>query len=141
MYKVTLTSSEKSLLSSKISKTSNTWLLKRYQCIMMRSDNLGNQQISSYLEVDVNTLTNWVKMYLEGGFSKLETFNLSARRQSKLESLKEEIQKKVLDEDSVISTMSQLSSWLKKKHNIYIEESWLRRWCKKNSISLLKRQG
>lgn len=141
MYKITLTSAEKTLLSSKIAKTSNIWLLKRYQCVMMRSDSLSNKQISSYLHVDVNTLTNWVKMYLEGGFSKLETFNLSSRRQSKLEDLKEEIKKQVLDEDKVISSMSQLSSWLKKKHNLYIEESWLRRWCKKNSISLLKKRG
>lgn len=141
MYKISLTSSEKTLLSSKISETSNTWLLKRYQCIMMRSDSLSNKQISSYLHVDVNTLTNWAKMYLEGGFSKLETFNLSARRQSKLECLKEEIKEQVLDDDKVIGTMSELSSWLKKKHDLYVEESWLRRWCKKNSISLLKKQG
>ena len=141
MYKITLTSSEKKLLSSKISETSNTWLLKRYQCIMMRSDSLSNEQISSYLHVDVNTLTNWVKMYLDGGFSKLETFNLSNRRKSKLEDLKEEIKKQVLDEDKIIGSMNQLSSWLNKEHNLSIEESWLRRWCKKNSISLLKKQG
>lgn len=134
MYRISLTLSEKELLESKIKSSSNSWITKRYQTILMRNDGLPSSQIASYMSTDVNTVTNWVKLYLSGGFEKLETLNLENRRVSKLDAYLDQITTYV-KETEVIS-INQLQTWLAKEHKLSVEESWLRKWCKKKDLAI-----
>ena len=139
MYKISLSLEEKTLLKTKIKEHTNPWLIKRFQSILMRNDKIKTEQIAEYVSMDVNTITNWVKLYLSGGIAVLEKLNLEDRRQSQLAPIKSEIESYVNKEDNVVDSMKQLSNWIEENYQIKIEKSWLRKWCKKNSISLIKR--
>lgn len=132
MYRIELTDIEKSELKIKIKKSSNAWITKRYQTILMRNDELSSSQIADYVSTDVNTITNWVKLYVSGGLSELETLNLENRRESKLESFSEEINSYI--EANEVVSIKQLQAWLLKEHQVEVEKSWLRKWCKKKDL-------
>lgn len=129
MYKIELTNLERTALQDKIVQSTNPWLTKRYQTILMRADGLSNTQIVAYVCKDENTITNWVKLYKEGGIEKLSTLNLEGRHQSKLEEYADQISAYV--DQTEVTSMKQLSNWLLQTHQVKVEESWLRRWCKK----------
>jgi len=139
MYKISLSTTEKELFKLKIKESENSWLVTRYQSILMRNDGIKTEQIADYISRDVNTITNWVKKYLSGGIQELEKFNLEDRRQSKLAPLKAEIEDYIDNQETTVDSMKELSHWLEETHEVKIEKSWLRRWCKKNSICLSKK--
>ena len=82
-------------------------------------------------------LTNWSKLFIEGGFKGLCSTHYEDRRPSKLtpyvDKIKDHIQK------DCISTLSSLQNWLAEEVGVWIERSWLSRWIKKNSVVLTKR--
>jgi len=132
MYRIELTDTEKSELKSRIKNSPNPWLTKRYQAILMRNDELSTSQIANYVSTDINTITNWVKMYLSGGLTELGTLHLENRRESVLEPLSEQIES-YIDANEVVS-IKQLACWLLKEHQLAIDQSWLRKWCKKKDL-------
>jgi len=44
-------------------------------------------------------------------------------------------------EQDNIATLKELQEFIRKQYDIEIEQSWLSRYCKKNSIFLTKKQG
>jgi len=136
MYKINLTDTEKLELQSKVKKSSNPWLTKRYQTILMRNDELSTSQIANYVSADINTITNWVKMYLSGGITELGTLHLENRRESKLEPFLDRIESYI--ETNEVVSIKQLGYWLLKEHQVDIDESWLRKWCKKKDLAIKK---
>jgi len=134
MHKIELTDTAILELKRRIKTSTNPWLTKRYQTILMRHDELSSSQISNYVSADINTITNWVKLYLSGGLEELSTLRLENRRKSKLEPFSEAISS-YIDTQEVVS-IKQLQSWLLKEHQLKIEESWLRKWCKKKDLAI-----
>ncbi len=137
MYQAKLSKTEEKSLKSRIKKERDGRILKRYQCIMMSHEGIQNIQIAKVLGVNTNTITGWVKLYLEEGLERLSKFDFS-RRVSSLEEIKSEIKDHVQNE--LVSTMAELAGWIKETYDHEVETSWLGRWCKKNSIFLLKSQ-
>jgi len=138
MYRVKLTKEDELILHKKIKEERDGRILKRYQCIMMNHQEIQNMNIARILGIQMNTVTIWVKIYLEEGLEKLSNLEFTGKRQSVLEDIKEEI--KAQAETGIVSSMSELANWIKKEYNHEVETSWLGRWCKKNSIFLLKSQ-
>jgi len=113
MYKINLTDTEKLELQSKVKKSSNPWLTKRYQTILMRNDELSTSQIANYVSADINTI-----------------------RESKLEPFLDRIESYI--ETNEVVSIKQLGYWLLKEHQVDIDESWLRKWCKKKDLAIKK---
>jgi hypothetical protein len=55
-----------------------------------------------------------------------------------LDAVKEVLIKYIKEES--VSKLSKLQDFLATQHSIEVEHSWLSRYCKKNSIALIKRQ-
>lgn len=134
MYKISLLESEKSLIERKLKKSSNAWLNKRYQVVLMRNNHLSSLEIASYVGMNINTITNWVKLYLSGGLTQLETFNLEERRISQLEAYFDQIESYISSTELV--SINQLQSWLSIEHAVEVDKSWLRKWCKKKGLAI-----
>ena len=137
MYRANLSKIEEKSLKSRIKTERDGRILKRYQCVMMSHEGIPNVQIAKVLGVNNNTITGWIKLYLEEGIDRLSEFDF-VKRVSGLEEIKTEIKQHV--ENGLVSTMKELSLWIKEKYDYEVETSWLGRWCKKNSIFLLKSQ-
>ena len=113
-------------------------ILRRYQCVWMTHENFPKKEIASTLGVNIDTVTDWIKLFNKGRLNGLGKLQYEGRRPSGLDGVKD-VLIKYINEHSV-SKLSELQDFLETKHSIIIEHSWLSRYCKKNSIALIKKQ-
>ena len=137
-YTVMLSQSDITFIKEKKRKEKDSKLLRRYQCLFMLHEQYPKKEIAKLLGVNIDTITDWIKIYNKEGLAGLGLLKYEGRRPSSLDRLKEDIVKYVKTEN--ISKLSQLQMFLEKKHHLQIEHSWLSRYCKKNSISLIRKQ-
>jgi transposase len=114
-------------------------ILRRYQCIWLAHEGLPKKEIASTLGVNIDTVTDWVKLFNEYRLSGLCKLHYEGRRPSALDPIKDLLLKHIREQS--ISKLSELQDFLETNHSIVVEHSWLSRYCKKNSIALIKRQG
>jgi transposase len=114
-------------------------IYKRLIALKMKSQGITNQNISKILDVHIDTITDWFKIYLNNGLNGLCQLNLQNRKKSKLDAHLAELKKLV--EENTISTIAEFQNYISNIFGIEIEHSWLSRYCKKNSIALIRRQG
>lgn len=115
----------------------NNKIYRRYLYVEMSQAGMTNLKIAKLLGVCNDTLTIWKKIFEEAGLAGLAELNYEGRRISKLEKYKDVILTKIKADN--VATLKQLQSFLKVEQQVEIELSWLYRFCKKNSISLIKR--
>lgn len=114
-------------------------ILRRYQCIWMAHESLPKKEIASTLGVNIDTVTDWIKLFNKDRLEGLSKLHYEGRRPSALDAIKDLLIKHIREQS--ISKLSELQYFLKTKHSIVVEHSWLSRYCKKNSIALIKKQG
>ncbi len=116
----------------------NVKLLRRYQCLWMLQELYYKKDIANILSVNIDTITDWIKIYNKSGLAGLGLLNYEGRRPSQLDKVKETISKLISSKN--ISTIKDLQTILLAEHKIQVEHSWLYRYCKKNSICLIRSQ-
>lgn len=136
--KIELTEAEKIELKKLKSKEKNNKIYRRYLYLEMSNKGLTNLDIADYLGVCNDTLTDWRRIFLESGLEGISKLHYEGRRESKLKKYEDKIRKKV--EEDQVATLAELQSFIKKKCKVEVEQSWLSRYCKKNSIFLTRRQ-
>ena len=137
-YKIVLTATDQSILKEKKRKEKDVKLLRRYQCLWMLHEQYPKKEVAKILSVNIDTVTDWIKLYNNEGLSGLGILKYEGRRPSSLDGIKEQLISYVQTEN--ITTLSELQLLIEKKHQLKIEHSWLSRYCKKNFIALTKRQ-
>jgi transposase len=137
-YSVSLTSTEVLELKRLRRMEKNGKLLRRYQCIWMTHENFPKKEIASTLGVNIDTVTDWIKLFNKSRLGGLRKLHYEGRRPSGLDAVKDVLIKHIKEQS--VSTLSELQDFLATKHSITVEHSWLSRYCKKNSIALIKRQ-
>lgn len=135
MYKINLSKSQQKELKSLLKRESKSKVYKRLQFINYEA-NQGKkrQEIARLLDVRGNTLTEWAKLFCQGGFKELCTFKYDGRRTSKLTPIKEQIETYL--EDTIVNTLDELNDWIKEKHSVSIVKSGLWTFLKKNGLQL-----
>lgn len=137
MYNIELSEKAKQELQERLKKEKNNKIYRRLQCIHFKSLGFKHKVIAEALGVHVDTITNWIKLYKNKGFDGLCKLSYEGRRVSKLDNVLEDMKKYI--EENNVDKLSMLQDYLLKEHNIYVEHSWLYRYCKKNSIYLIKK--
>ena len=137
-YSVDLTKEEITVLKKLRRVEKDGKLLRRYQCIWFAHEKYPKKEIATMLAVNIDTVTDWIKLFTKNGFEGLSKLHYEGRRPSSLDAVKDLLLKHIKAEP--ISKLSELQHYLKTKYSIEIEHSWLSRYCKKNSIALIKRQ-
>lgn len=136
-YQVNLSSDD--LVELKLIKREikDSKILKRYQCLHMLHTGMKRQDIAELLDVDVDTITDWVKLYQSVGLSGMSNLKYAGRRPSALDKHKEVIKEYI--KTASVNTIGQLQDYLRTNLQLEIEHSWLSRYLKKNSIALIKK--
>ena len=137
-YQVILSKVDLDIIKAKKRKERDAKLLRRYQCLSMLHENYPKKEVAKLLGVNIDTITDWVKIYTKSGLAGLGLFNYEGRRPSSLDQIKDELVDLIKKEN--INTMVQLQGKIKNNYKLDVEESWLGRYCKKNSISLIRKQ-
>jgi transposase len=138
-YSIILTANEMSELKRLRRSEKDGKLLRRYQCIWMCHEGFPKKEIASTLGVNIDTVTDWIKLFNSNGLNGLGKLQYEGRRPSSLDAVKDVLVKHIKLES--VSKLSELQDFLETKYSITVEHSWLSRYCKKNSIALIKRQG
>ena len=138
MYNLKLSEKEKQELQERLKTEKNNKIFRRLQCLHFKTLGLKHNVIASALGVHVDTVTDWIKLYKNKGFDGLCKLSYDGRRVSKLDSVVEDMKKYI--EENNVDKLSMLQDYLLKEHDIFVEHSWLYRYCKKNSISLIKKR-
>lgn len=138
-YTLNLSSSDLVEVNNAMKREKESKVFKRLVALKLTLTGLSHKEIASTLNVHIDTITDWLKIYINHGLDALCELHLEHRKKSKLDEHKEEIQNLIKVE--TISTIAQLQNYIKQLYGIQIEHSWLCRYCKKNSIALIKRQG
>ena len=134
---ITLTPSQQVKVTRLKNKEKSNKVYRRYLYLELSNDGMTNLKIAKLLGVCNDTLTVWKQIYKEAGLAGLAELHYEGRRISKLEKHKETIINKI--ESDNISTLKQLQDFLLTECQTEVEQSWLYRFCKKNSIYLIKR--
>jgi transposase len=138
-YTIGLNSEELSEINYRMKKQKDIKIYKRLIALKMKNQGITNHKISEILDVHIDTVTDWFKLYIVKGLNELCELHLQNRKKSKLDYHLEELKKLV--EEKTISTIAEFQNYISNLFGIEIEHSWLSRYCKKNSIVLIKRQG
>ena len=136
---VSITTADLKVISSKRRTEKNAKFSRRYQCLWMLHEQYLKKDIASILGVNIDTITDWIKIYNQSGLVGLGLLNYEGRRTSMLDKVKGVIENIIRTEN--ISKIKDLQTILLNEHKIEVEHSWLYRYCKKNSICLIKNQG
>lgn len=139
--RVTLTLSEHELahLVKAMKEELNIKIHRRLQMLHWKHLGKTNTEIAKLLSVRSETITGWLNIYRSKWLAGLQGLDYTGRRPSKLDSIKEQIIAYIEKEN--VATLSVLQDWIKKTFDLDIEQSWLYRYCKKNSIFLTRRQN
>ncbi len=137
-YQVVLTLKDQSIIKEKKRKERDAKLLRRYQCLSLLHEQYPKKEVAKILGVNIDTVTDWIKLYNKEGLRGLGSLKYEGRRPSSLDGIKEQLTRYVQTEN--ITTLSELQGLIAKRHQLKIEHSWLSRYCKKNFIALIKRQ-
>ena len=130
--KLIISKKDKKELQKRIKTERNAKIYKRLVFISLKEKGIKNIEIALILGVRIETLTEWTNIFLKGGLKELCLLHYTGRRISKLEAKKELIKEYV--EKEKVSTIAQLKNWLENNYQIFVEHSWLYRYCKKNSL-------
>lgn len=125
-YKVNLSTEESYILADKMKEVKNKKLSRRLLAISLRHFGYKIRDISLIVGVSEKTITNWIKMFLEGGFDQLLGLHYPKSRNSKLEPYQDSIKK--YKEKYPDAKLEDIQRWLKTEHEIEVDYSWLFRY-------------
>lgn len=138
MYQIKLSKTELKELKQLKQKERDKKIFRRLQAIHLRHQGKSNQEIANIIGVCKETVIDWVRIFEIKGLDGICQLNYEGRRLSKIDSHIDEIKKDI--KEKTISTLAELQDLLLSNYNIKIEQSWLSRCCKKNSISLIRKR-
>lgn len=137
MLKITISESDFEKIKLKKRKEKDKKIYRRLQFLHLKYKNKTNKEIADITGVCADTITDWAKIYSTKGLAGLchpiNYDNRSAKIDNYIDEIKQDIK------DNMISSLSELQDWIKKNYSLEIEQSWLFRCCKKNSICLIKK--
>lgn len=125
-YKIRLTTEETYILADKMQEIQNKKLSRRLLAISLRHFGYQVKEISLVVGASEKTVTNWMKLFLEGGFDKLLQLNYRVDKNSRLQPYQEEIAK--WRRENPDAKLASLQDWLMAKHGVEVEYSWLYRY-------------
>ena len=114
-YKIHLTQEELNELKSRMKKENRTKLYIRLLAIDLKNNGEKNKKISQILGVSTGTITNWFKLFLQGGFEGLCHLKYKPRLSS-LEPFKNDVE--AFLENQTISRIAYLQDYMKEKHGL-----------------------
>jgi len=136
MFKITISKSEVKKIILKKKAEKDRKIYRRLQFLHLRYKNKSNKEIADIIGVCPDTITNWSSIYsdkgLDGLCQPINYDNRSSKIDPHIDNIKKDLQ------ENIISTLAELQDWIKDEYKIELEQSWLSRCCKKNSISLTR---
>jgi transposase len=138
-YKIEFTETVVAELEERLSTERDAKIYRRLLWLDLRRRGYNQEQIGDVIQVTPAQLTNWAKVFTAEGFKGLCHLRYEDRRPSKLAPYLEDIRRHV--QEAAVSTLAALQAWIQDEYGLYVEQSWLSRWVKKNSVVLTRKRA
>lgn len=137
MYKIKLSKTELAHIQRMKRRIRDKRIFRRLQALALEAKGRPHQEIADTTGVSVDTVTDWLRIYLDKGLDELCRPIDYDRHASVIDPHLADI--KQLVRERLVSTLAELQSLLKREFRIDLEQSWLSRCCKKNAIYLTRK--
>lgn len=137
MYQINLSPKEITQIQGLKKQARSKRIFRRLQSLLLKAKGRSHQEIADTTGVSVDTVTDWLKRYLDHGLDALVRPIDYDRRSSVIDPHKDMIKRLV--QERMVSTLAQLQDLIKSEFRIHLEQSWLSRCIKKNSICLTRK--
>lgn len=128
--KIILSVKEKKEIKKVKNAVSQVKLLQRLQCLELKDKGWKHKDLAEFFDVTMNTVTNWIKAYHNGGIEALLTWNYYGR----ISVLTEE-QQKILKQHHKLKpfdTAKEASQYLVQEFGLQFHLHWVQKILKKN---------
>ncbi len=130
--RIRLSLSQKYELADRLNATENKKLTKRLLCISLRHYGYKISDIANIQGVSERTISNWIQLFLSGGFDELLALKYSRRKSSRLEPYLDSIKNWIAMHPD--KKLEELQSYLKEELGLEVEYSWLYRFVKSRGL-------
>ena len=129
-HKITLTQKDLIDIEEAEKKVEKVQLLKRLQCIKLKAQQWRNDDLAKFFNVCLDTVTNWIKAYSNGGVEGLLQWEYKGR----VSVLTLEDQQKIKDRNKqkAFGTAKEAKAFIKKEFGIDWHLHWVQKLLKKN---------
>ena len=129
-FKIRLTSQDLEEIKNAEKQVTNLQLLKRLQCIKLKNEGWKHDQLKDFFGVCIDTITNWLKAYKQGGIQKLLEWNY----QGKISILTTEQQNQIRErhKEKPFDTAKEAKAYIEKEFGIVWHLHWVQKLLKKN---------
>ncbi len=131
-YKIQLSTEETYVLADKMQEVKSKKLSRRLLAISLRHFGYQIKEISLIVGTSEKTVTNWIKLFLEGGFDELLRLKYQRDKGSKLAPYKTAIEQFFAKDPQ--AKLADLQAWLESEHQVKVEYSWLYRYLELHKI-------
>lgn len=125
-HKIRLTLDQQYELADLMQTHKGKKLSRRLLAISLRHFGYTIKEISLLTHVSERTVTNWMKLFAEGGFESLLTLQYKGTPHSKLDPFKAHIQ--TFLESYPNASIKDLHRFLQKEYQLKVDYSWLYRY-------------
>lgn len=137
MYQIKLSQKEVARLQGLKKHAKDTRIYRRLQSLLLKAKGRSHQEIADTTGVSVDTVTDWLKVYLDQGLDALVRPIDYDRRPSAIDPHLDAIKRLVPERG--VSTLAELQNLVQREFRLHLEQSWLSRCVKKNAICLTRK--
>lgn len=128
--KISLTEKQKQELQNAKKQIGKPQLIKRIECLQLKNKGWKHQEVADFLDICIDTISNWLKIYQKHGLQKLLEWNY----EGKISILTLENQKKLkkINSKKPFDTAKKAKAYIKEHFNIDFHLHWVQKLLKKN---------
>lgn len=128
--KVQLTDKELKALNKAEKMVQKPQLLKRIQCIKLKEKQWKHKEIADFLNIRIETVSQWMKYYHEGGLKELLTWNYKGKKSILSKKQVDELKKR--QEQTPFKNAAEAKIYIEKNFKIFWHLHWIQKLLKKN---------
>ena len=111
--KINLSKDQLKEIDEKEKEIKNARVLKRIQCIKLKNSGWKHTEVKKFLQIRLETVSEWIKWYKEGGIEKLLQWQYKGKSSVLTTSEKEKIKKRV--EEKPFDTAKEAKAYIKEE--------------------------
>jgi transposase len=128
--KISLTERQKKEIKEAKKQTNKTQLLQRLQCVELKNKHWKHRELEEFFGVCMNTITNWLKAFIEGGIQGLLEWNYKGKQSQLTNEHKEQLKKR--HEEKPFDTAKEAKQYIEEALGIEFHLHWVQKLLKKN---------
>jgi len=112
-------------------------LLKRLQCIKLKNKGWKHKEISKFLGVCIDTITNWLKVFSQKGIQGLLQWDYKGK--TSILTLEQQIKIIQRNKEKSFKTAKEVKDYIEKEFGIVWHLHWIQKLLKKNFACHIKK--